>query len=149
WLLRGRFGMHGTSIHDSGEIGTMSPLRAVKVIALYAHDVWITHVDDWIGIGFWFLFSLMLVAAARREGSTDREEAEPVGRLVPFVVAFAVYLATPFRVGTGVLLNVRMAPVLAFFAILGLRPRRGIMTAAPLIAAAGLALVQCVDNVRQ
>lgn len=41
------------------------------------------------------------------------------------VVGLAVDLVTPFRVETGLLLNVRMAPVLALFALLALKPRKG------------------------
>ena len=148
WIARGRFGMHGSSIHDSGEIGTMSPLRAIKLIALYAHDTWTSHFDDWVGIGFWIAFLVLLVCGELRLRKRPEEaEARRVGSLVPVAVAFLVYLATPFRVGTGVLLNVRMAPVLGLFALVGLRSVRGRLADGALFGAALLAVVQCVDNV--
>lgn len=146
WVLRGRFAMHGTNIHDAGEIGTMSPFRAMKVMALWSHDIWSSHIDDVIGIAFWVAF-LVLVAAQRTE---LKNLASRAGRapIIPLVIGVAVYLATPFRVGTGVLLNVRMAPVLAAFALLALRPRDGWLGRAPILAGALLALVQSVDNVQ-
>ena len=143
WLVRGRFGSHASSIHDPSEIGTMNPIRAIKLIALYAHDTWTSHVDDWLGIGFWIVF-LALLAGSRRAP----DDAKP-GTLVPLVVAFVVYLLTPFRVGAGVFLNVRMAPVLAFFALLGLRPARGLRGSLPLAIVPVLSLVQCIDNVHE
>src|SRR5262249_54919104 len=103
-----------------------------------------SHVDDALGIAFWLAFLALLVGqSVVREG----EKREPIGNIVPFVVGLVVYLVTPFRVGTGLLLNVRMAPVLAVFALLALRPRRGLIGTAPILATAGLALVQCVDNI--
>ncbi|MFO0739168.1 MAG: hypothetical protein U0270_24940 [Labilithrix sp.] len=136
WVLRGRFAMHGTNIHDASEIGTMNPLRAMKVMALWSHDIWSSHVDDVIGIAFWAAFLVLIAGQGKR-----------VGSLVPLLVGVAVYLVTPFRVGTGFLLNVRMAPVLAAFALLAVRPRDGWLGRAPILAGAILALVQCVDNV--
>lgn len=146
WLLRGRFAMHGNNIHDASEIGTMSPLRAMKVMAPWSHDIWTSHVDDVIGVAFWLAF-LVLVA-------TQKQALQKLGLrrgllpVAPLLVGLAVYLMTPFRVGTGVLLNVRMAPVLAAFALLALRPRDGWLGRAPILAGAVLALVQSADNVQ-
>jgi hypothetical protein len=148
WIARGRFGMHSSTIRDAGEVGTMSPLRAIKLIALYAHDTWTSHVDDWVGIGFWIIFLVLLVESELRLRK-QKGEAARVGSLVPVAVAFLVYLATPFRVGTGVLLNVRMAPVLGLFALLGLRSVRGRLGDVAIVGAALLALVQCIDNVSE
>jgi hypothetical protein len=119
----------------------MSPLRAVKLIGLYAHDTWPSHLDDWVGAAFWLLFVVLLVTGARATS-----DASKPGRMVPFVIVFVVYLVTPYRVGTGVLLNVRMAPVLAVFALLALRPARGLRGSIPIALSAVLAVVQCVDN---
>lgn len=144
WVLRGRFAMHGSSIHEGSEIGTMSPLRALKVMALWSHDIWTSHLDDAIGIAFWAVFLLVIgTEAARRSGEGVADRA----RLVPFAIGVVVYLVTPFRVGTGLLLNVRMAPVLAVFALLALRPRGGWLGAAPALAGAVLAVAQAYDNV--
>lgn len=146
WILRGRFAMHGTNIHDGSEIGSMNPFRALKVMALWSHDIWTSHTDDVIGIAFWLAF-LVLVATQQKalQKLGLRKGLLPV---VPLLVGLAVYLVTPFRVGTGLLLNVRMAPVLAAFALLALRPREGWIGRAPILAGALLALVQCVDNVQ-
>lgn len=132
WMLR--------APHDA--VGTMAPLRAVKLIALYAHDIWPNHVDDWIGASFWILFLVLLVL-------NGRERRASFVRFMPFVAAFVMYLVTPFRVGTGVLLNVRLAPILACFALLALRRIEGVRGTLPILVAAALSVVQCVDNVMQ
>jgi hypothetical protein len=44
-----------------------------------------------------------------------------VARLIPLACALAVYFATPHHAGTGVFLNVRLAPLLAIFALPVLR----------------------------
>jgi hypothetical protein len=149
WLGRGKFAVQSASVHDAAEIGTMNPFRSIKLIALYAHDTWTSHLDDWIGVGFWILFLALLVARRRDAHSHHDERLGPPGSLVPFAVAFCVYLATPFRVGSGMLLNVRMAPVLAFFALLGLRPVPGLRGTIPIVLSSLLSLLQCVDNVQQ
>jgi hypothetical protein len=142
WIVRGRFAIHGASIHSDSEIGTMAPLRALKVAPLWAHDIWTTHVDEIVGVAFWAIL-LALYVVPRRDGHAPRFAA-----FVPFAVGVLVYLATPFRVGAGVLLNVRMAPVLELFALLAIRPRAGRWGVAPVYAGVVLAVVQCVDNVR-
>jgi hypothetical protein len=147
WLLRGRFAMNATSIHDANEIGTMNPFRAIRLISLYAHDIWPSHVDDWVGAGFWLVFLTLLFGSFRAPPGGTPEKRAPLVNVLPLLVAFVVYLATPFRVGTGLLLNVRMAPVLAGFALLGIRPARGRLGTLPFAAVIGLAGVQCADNV--
>jgi hypothetical protein len=150
WIIRGRFTARGSTIHDTGEIGTMNSLRAVKLIATYSHDIWPSHVDDWIGICWWFLFCVVLVGTIRRARAAPSVATTPApqsGTIVPLLVSFIVYLATPFRVGSGVLLNVRMAPVLAFFALLGLRPQRDRQSSVAIALTVVLSLVQCADNI--
>jgi hypothetical protein len=147
WVLRGRFAMNATSIHDANEIGTMNPFRAIRLISLYAHDIWPSHVDDWVGAGFWLVFLVLLFGSFRVPAGGAPEKRVPLVNVLPLLVAFVVYLATPFRVGTGLLLNVRMAPVLAGFALLGIRPARGRLGTLPFAAVVGLAGVQCADNV--
>ncbi len=145
WIARGQFGMLGSSIYDSAEVVTMNPFRAFKLIALYAHDVWTSHIDDWVGVGFWLVFVVLLIFGSRKD---PRRPLRPEA-FVPFAVALIVYLVTPYRVGTGVLLNVRIAPVVAFFALLALRPPPGLRGTLPILAAVPLAIAQCVGNVRQ
>jgi hypothetical protein len=171
--------VQGRTIPDSDEIAVMSPLRAMKLISLYAHDTWTSHVDDWVGAGFWCLFAVLLLSSLRRRArpiapASERIPAAPPtesleahrsedrslpaesaatgahpGALVPFVVTLLVYLATPFRVGTGVFLNLRMAPILGLFALLGLRPPRGPRGSIPIALSAVLAVAQCFENVQQ
>jgi hypothetical protein len=68
---------------------------------------------------------------------------------VPFVCAAAVYLTTPFRIGGAAMLNVRLAPVLTLFALLGLRLRKDRLGTAPLVLAACAALVTAGNAVRE
>jgi len=138
WVVRGRFAVPGAGLHGADEIARMNALRAIKVAAIWAHDVWTSHVDELVGIAFWVSFLGLLARQQRFERRG----------LVLFLVAMAVYLATPFRVGAGVLLNVRMAPVVALFALAALRPKPGRWTDLAFVATAALALVQGFDNVR-
>lgn len=138
WIARGHFAMH-EGARATEDIGTMSPLRALNVIPIWASDIRPSHVDDAIGVSFWAVLLILLLGQRRVEWRS----------FAPFAVALAVYLATPFRVGAGVLLNVRMGPVLALLALLVLRPARGLRGSLPIVACTVLALVQCIDNIQQ
>jgi hypothetical protein len=58
-------------------------------------------------------------------------------------------LTTPFRVGGAAMLNVRLAPVLALFALLGLKLRRDRAGTAALAAAACAALLTAANSARE
>ncbi len=107
--------MHGESLADAGEIGHMNALRAARAIGLWSHDIWRSHTDEACAVAWWGALVVLLVAGirARRPGGDIRA-------YVPLACTVVLYFAVPFRVGAGAMLNVRMAPVLALFAILTL-----------------------------
>jgi hypothetical protein len=86
---------------------------------------------------------------ADTEASSEQAGAEEWLSWVPFVCAATVYLTTPFRIGGAGMLNVRLAPVLTLFALLGLRLRKGRLGALPLAVSAGAALVMAGNAARE
>jgi hypothetical protein len=115
WWMLGRLTMHGDSLADAGEIGHMSTLRSARAIGLWSFDIWRSHTDELCAVAWWGALVVLLVAGlkARRPGGDVRA-------YVPLACAALLYFLLPFRVGAGAMLNVRMAPVLALFAILTL-----------------------------
>jgi hypothetical protein len=109
------------SLTDPGEIGTMGLGRALYALPRWTFDVFVGHVDDACAVGWWLAAAALGFLGAR--GSLPQEGARtgrPLARidpsLVPLVCVLAVYLVTPFRVGAGGMLNVRLAPIVAMSA---------------------------------
>lgn len=145
WGLSQRFSSGLSTVATADPVGRMAAGRAMRVAGLWVHDIWTSHVDDWIGVAFWCAFAVLLVDGLRVPSSTKTR----IG-LVPVLVAVALYLLTPFRVGAVVLLNVRLAPVVALFALTGLRSKRVSAVAPPIFALLFVGvLAQSVDNVVQ
>ncbi len=119
WTVVGKVTLRGESLADDGEIGRMNALRSVHAFTLWAHDVWWSHIDEWCAVAYWGLF-LVLLLGRLRAGKSDRTVRLMDPAYVPFLVTAAMYFALPFRIGAGVMLNVRLAPILAMFAVLGL-----------------------------
>jgi hypothetical protein len=90
-----------------------------------------------------------VVASWRRLAGEREPEAGLWLGWVPFGCALAVYLTTPFRIGGAAMLNVRLAPVLTLFALLGLRLRRDRAAHAALGLAACAALVMAGNAARE
>jgi hypothetical protein len=121
------------------EVSSRFPLdRALRTIPFWTFDVWTSHVDDVCGALYWAAFALVLVSGLRRSRSAPRASAALLPYL-PLAVAGIALVATPFSVGPAAMLNVRLAPVVALFAILPLAPARS-------LGGAGLALA-CVATV--
>lgn len=101
--------------------GRMAIARSVWALPLWIFDVWRSHGDElaaalwWCGFGAGALF--VTFGRARRA---------PLVWYAPLACAIVLYLATPYRVGPAVMLNVRLAPVVVLFAVLPLRFPRGI-----------------------
>ncbi|MDB5214398.1 MAG: hypothetical protein JWO86_2325 [Myxococcaceae bacterium] len=103
---------------------------------IWTFDVWASHGDELCAVIWWAAFGVII---AFRGDTKD----PPVSRLLPLVpvaCAAAAYLLTPFSVGAAGYLNLRLAPILTMFAILALRPRRGLLGDVPLAAAAVVAI---------
>jgi hypothetical protein len=108
----------------------------LDAVPIWTFDVWASHGDELCAVIWWAAFAVII--AFRGDTKTP-----PVSRLLPLVpvaCAAAAYLFTPFSVGAAGYLNLRLAPVLTMFAILALRPRRGLLGDVPLAAATVVAL---------
>lgn len=124
WLALGKLTLsEGHSLASAGEVHRMSIGRSMLLMPRWIFDVWRGHGDELAAIAWWFAFLLVAIASVRSIRRLNR------GALVflyaPFTTALVVYLATPWRVGAGAMLNVRLAPVLVLFALLPTRLSRG------------------------
>lgn len=144
-----RAGSLTTASAQPGGVDRMPVTETLGAMPIWTFDVWRSRVDEACAAAWWLAYALIVIASWRRsagERENEREnerEQEHGGWLlwVPFACAAAVYLTTPFRVGGAAMLNVRLAPVLALFALLGLRLRRDRPGSVALAVAASAALV--------
>jgi len=166
WARSGKITMRAESVADPTEIGRMSSFRALYTLPLWAFDIFHSHLDEACAVGFWLaliaLAILGLRAAAREPPHLSLGEAGPsragwpralrlVARLdacyVPLLCAGIVYVAMPFRVGAGMMLNVRLAPVVILTSILSVRGPRGRATTIICAAAAIVTMVHSANAV--
>jgi len=138
WAAFGRLAIGRESFLQGVELSYMSPYRGLLVFPLWIHDVWRSHVDEACAIVWWS--SLLALVVASISGPV-----EPLTglarRFVPLGAAVLVYFLMPYQAGVGVMLNVRLAPLLAVFAVLPLRPREGRWTEVPLAAVCAATIV--------
>jgi hypothetical protein len=140
WLLVGRVTLGEGSLADAGEIGRMGIGRALVAMPLWVFDVWRGHVDDVAAIGWWV--GLVLVATLGMRSLARYPRRSVLLLYAPLACVLAIYLATPFKVGAGLMLNVRLAPILVLLAFLPMRlPRRGALGTAALGLAVAANLV--------
>jgi len=145
WLALGRLSIASAndSLPRGGEISYMSARESLVVFPMWIHDVWHSHVDDVCALAWWGCLLAMVVSSIRGPA----ESLRTLGiRLLPLVCALAVYFGTPFQAGVGVMLNVRLAPLLALFSVLPLRPAKGRWTTIPLAVVASATLVMSVAS---
>jgi hypothetical protein len=117
WWRRGSLHLH----HETESVVRMSVGETLTAMPLWTFDMWRSHVDEACAAAWWLAFGVALFIALRRAPKLDRRAALLAA---PFVVTLALYFATPFSVGMAGYLNLRLAPLLALFALLWLRPRR-------------------------
>jgi hypothetical protein len=120
FMVFGKLAMHeGTRTNQ--EVDWMDGSHALYTLPLWVSDLFKSHVDEVISLLWWGLVLIVLFlgrARARHRGLLS------VAAL-PFALSLLLYLAMPFRVGGGVFLNVRLAPVVALFALVLLGLPRG------------------------
>lgn len=102
-----------------GGVDRMPIGESLSQMPIWTFDVWKSHADEVCAAVWWIAYGVVVVASWRSE----RERGAWLVWL-PFACAAAVYLTTPFRIGGAAMLNVRLAPVLTLFALLGLKLRR-------------------------
>jgi len=137
FLLVGRLSAQPGAGLDDGAPTTMSVGRSLHALPLWVFDNFRTRVDDVFAAGYWLVF----VAVATYSIVRALRGRAPIRALtlVPLLVAVVVYVATPFRVGAAVYLNVRLAPIVLLFALVPLRmpPSRWLARALGVVSLAG------------
>ena len=132
-----RAGQHIVAPHD--------PLHAVP---LWAFDIWRSHVDE-LWSGLWWAAYLLLAAAGLRRAADAASLRAGAYAAIPIGCAALVYVLTPFQVGAAGFLDVRLAPMLALFALPLLRSVPGrastIAFAVAAVAAVGTAVTATVE----
>ncbi|MDB4996819.1 MAG: hypothetical protein JWM74_4251, partial [Myxococcaceae bacterium] len=122
WALHGELAMgKSTSIRDQGQIVYLPRAEIVHEFPIWAHDVWHSHTDEWTACGFWAL----VVWLAFQRGSDAERGRDTLVAWTPFACTAVFYLALPFQVGAGAMLNVRLALFLTLFVLLVARPQPG------------------------
>jgi hypothetical protein len=160
WSLAARITLTGASLSEPQEIGTMRMSRALHALPLWTFDVFLSHVDELCGGVWWTALAVLAILGARAAGPRQSPHAETDARARPFVLrllarldpayvpllcVLAVFIVTPFRVGAGGMLNVRLAPLVALTAVLTVARSTGKLRAAVLCAAALATVVHAAD----
>jgi hypothetical protein len=124
WFVLGKVTLEGRSLSEAGEIGTMRLERSLHALPLWLFDIWRSHGDEAAAVCWWAAFAVVGVISIRR-GLSRLPARSLLALYAPLACAVFAYALTPYRVGAAGMLNVRLAPVVALFAILPLRLGRG------------------------
>jgi hypothetical protein len=121
WALHGELATgKSASLRDQGQVIYRPGAEIVHEFPMWAHDIWRSHTDEWTACAFWALVLWLAFQRGRRERSRDALIA-----WTPFACTAVFYLALPFQVGAGAMLNVRLALFLTLFVLLVARPQPG------------------------
>lgn len=156
WWTAGKITLQGESLSQGGAIGSMGLTRAFHAFPLWTHDVFRSHVDEWCAAVFWASFIVLVLGPSASSADPTVDPAAPrmvrvatriSPALIPLACVAALYFLTPFRVGAGVMLNVRLAPILSLFVVAALRaPSLEYRWAKPALFAVCLATVVMAAN---
>jgi hypothetical protein len=97
---------------------------ALDAAPLWAFDLWRSHTDEVCTILWWLAFGVIVVDGLRRKLDPTALRSG-LFALVPLACTMLIYALTPFHVGPAGFLDVRLAPLLALFSLLILRPSSG------------------------
>lgn len=127
---------------------TYGPSRSKlgELFAGWSHDIWASHVDEVVGIGFW---GIVLWLGVQRRSDEPGGAWAVLARLAPFAGVLLLFFVLPYRVGAGAMLNVRLAVLLALFVLLVPRPDPGPRSDVALVCGALLTLVTAIDATAQ
>jgi hypothetical protein len=111
----------------------------LRALPAWVHDFWTSRGDDALAALMWVAFAVLVVLGRRDDA---RPPAFRRAGLALVLVAAALYFTLPSQIGHAFELDLRMAPFIALFAALLLRPRPGRATGAAfaLAGVAGIAL---------
>jgi hypothetical protein len=128
----------GALEHVPGQAERVSRISAgvaFDAAPMWAFDLWRSHTDEACTVVWWLAFGMLVVDGLRQKADADALRRGLFG-LVPFVCTALIYALTPFHVGPAGFLDVRLAPLLALFSLLILRPSSGRLAGAALAMAA-------------
>jgi hypothetical protein len=140
WAARGTLTFGAASTAD--EINYIPAATLFAQLPVWARDVWGSHVDELCAVVFWASFALLawLRDPARREDAALERAA-----WVPFACATVCFVALPYNVGAGTMLNTRVALFVAMSMPLLLRPLPGRLTSAAFVVVFLSTLVTAAD----
>jgi hypothetical protein len=137
----------GGSLATNGPIEHVAriPMNdAIHAMPIWCFDLWRSHLDEACAGAWWLAFAIVIAVGLRTKADPARLR-ESLFALAPFAVTAIVYLTTPFHVGAAGYLNVRLAPLVALFAVLGLRPEKGRPSTIALALAGAAAIVTAAN----
>jgi hypothetical protein len=143
WALWGSVARR--SLVSGGEIAVRPAGETLHELPMWAHDTFRSHVDEVLTVAFWVALLALLFVRRAPATSGPRERMA----LVPLFAAALMYLALPWRMGAGVMLNVRLAVFVVLFAPLLVRPAAGRVTSLLLAGVACVSVLIGVDAVRE
>ena len=135
WALVARVGLRGRSLDAPGQIRFAAPGDLARLFPFWAHDLWKTHADEALAIAFWICVSAIAL----------RGTAKRLALWLPLAVTLVAYVALPYQIGGGDMLNVRLAVFVPLFVLPVLTPRR----AWPLAGAAVLTVLGAMNDARE
>jgi len=154
WSAFGSLGRGGAALHGGADVSYIPNAELLREFPQWAHDIWLSHVDEWCAAGLWAAFAaLVLQRGAKAPADAAPGDGAPGGGAargddvswVPFACALVAYFALPYRVAAGGMLNVRIAVFVVLFAPLLVRPMRGLRTSLALGAIGACALVTAAN----
>jgi len=146
WSAFGSLGRGGAALHGGADVSYIPNAELLREFPQWAHDLWVSHVDEWCAAGLWTSFAILVLqrGAARTAGATAGAREDDVS-WVPFACALVAYFALPYRVAAGGMLNVRIAVFVVLFAPLLVRPARSVRTTFALAGIVACALVTAAN----
>lgn len=98
----------------TGEVDYLPKRMLAREFPIWAHDVWLSHQDEWTALGFWLLVLFLGISRA----PTRRTSWQVLTSWTPFAATAILFMLMPFTVGAGTMLNVRLATYFGLFVLL-------------------------------
>jgi hypothetical protein len=143
WAAWGALGK--LSISERPSTANLPRSELLRELPLWAHDPFRSHVDEALTALLWISLLALLLVPRAPVASNARERMA----LVPLAIAVLTYFTLPWRMGAGVMLNVRLAVFIVLYAPLLVRPARGRWTSAALAVTAVAGILFGADATRE
>ncbi len=116
-----RAGTLGQVAGQRDRVTRISAGTALDAAPIWAFDLWKSHQDELWAVLWWLAFTVIAVDGLRTKPDSSTLKRGAFA-LIPLVCTAVIYLVTPFHVGPAGYLDVRLAPLLALFSVMLLRP---------------------------